>query len=197
MPQEIIDKVPINPESAPAPVVQETMLRHQTAVIDTNNVLISKEAPEDNNGINGNTLALITLPSKSNSYGGVDKQVALVDFGNEYETNPKIPTVTMDGHNVGHILGYVKSRFGVKAFNYTPEGHLASYVPLVGKETVFGREAGHESYMLGIDWNHRDNESVSRSHFTIRVEDNGTISITDHSTNGTQVKYLGNQTNPN
>lgn len=163
---------------------REVKIRHSSVEIDPSQILIPREQAIEELGINGNILAVIGLPQgKENK----EKELALVDFG-EQAADRKVTTTIYKGIDMGHVLGFAQSRFGLKAFNYKPDDHIASYVPLQQQQTTFGREYGHENHMLGIDESNNNSDYVSRKHFTLILRESGIIILQDHSTNGTTVR---------
>lgn len=166
----------------------ETPLHGDGIELEPGSVLIPKAEALEQKGINGDILALIGLPAGLD--GRLVKELALIDFGNEFESNPRVPTTVVKGQDFGHIMGYVRSRYGLMAFNYKPDDHLGSYVPLLEPETVVGREINHVDHLLGLKDGSIGVDSISRRHFTVAIEGDQ-VTVIDHSTNGTKVKAVG------
>ena len=163
------------------------LLRNESTTLDPDHPWMPKPEALRKHGINGSVIALIELPKSSEELK--PKQLAVVDYG-DVDPGDKVTTMFVAGHDVGHIAGYVKSRFGIKAFNYTPDSRSPSYVPLDEPSLTFGRidsDKDNRNYKLGIGPDSPGVDLTSRSHFTVDTQPDGNIKVTDHSTNGTTI----------
>src|SRR5437660_1128522 len=95
----------------------QELLHGASSLIDPNHPLIPKAQALRQHCINGNVVAVIELPQGDDE--PKPKQIAIVDYG-DIKPGETVPTMVVDGHDVGHITGYAKTRFGIKAYNYTP-----------------------------------------------------------------------------
>lgn len=145
--------------------------------------LIEKSAALDKYGINGDILARVSLPVPE---GAEARDIGVVDYGEFDETTAPYHFV-VDGQPIP-MFGRPKSRYGLVALSYTPSEHMASQVPLFEDEaTTIGRNSGDASYKLGLNEDRAGHAEISRSHATFTVRGD-TISISDHSTNGTNIE---------
>jgi hypothetical protein len=165
---------------------REIYLHNEEKSIRGTKFLIDKQTALRTQGINGNILAILTLPSVD----GVDtqKQIGIIDYG-EPDSNGKMPYILylLDEDNPVKIFGRVPSRFGLYGLNYTPKERMMPFNPLEEGVTLLGRDnnTGRASYMLGLTEEYADNDAISRKHCSIIMESNGALSIIDHSSNGT------------
>ncbi len=175
--EEIIDRVPSAEELAQKSGIQR--LHESEALVGS--PLMTKEQTIQQHGVQGTLLAKIILPEESEGSRG--KEVGIVDFGEFSEADA--PAIYHVEGKPMNVFGKAQSRYGLVALNYTPVDHIRAYYPLHEGTTVFGRRPGHLSHDLGLDQTEPGNTAISRDHLTITVTLDGTISLRDHSTNGT------------
>lgn len=178
------------PESLPTPeaqdsVVQTELHRGEVTLDAAGTPVIPQGEAIPKYGINGDILAVITLPGENSS-----KEIAVIDYGEPDKDNPK-PVFIVDGTPIP-LMGKATERYGLASLNYTPEGHMASHVGFNDGATVeLGRLSSRSqldaNYKLGISGDFPDNELISREHLTISLKD-GKFTFADHSTNGTLVR---------
>lgn len=144
--------------------------------------VVNREDAINAYGINGDIMAIITLPDKTPDKM---KQIGVVDHG---ESFAKQPAFVLNGNK----LGVSETRYALVGLNYSPNSHIFPYASLRGSRTTVGRGAighheegvdEHASYLIGL--REQGNDSISRSHFTIEIGDD--LRIFDHSTNHTRV----------
>jgi hypothetical protein len=165
----------------------EVFLHGQTLELPIGQQLRDLEATRAE-AFNGSTIVDMVLPAETADGTGVDKRVAIVDFGEEAETDGK--AIMYNPFNGVELkkLGATHSRYGLISFNYTPQDRMAGFVPLPkGHSVTFGRNPNNRpGFLLGLQEG-VENSSISGSHATVSVDENGRITIEDHSTNGTRV----------
>jgi len=171
----------------------ETVLNHQTVELSTDYQLLSREENIHEHAVNAAVIAEITLPVDNGS--GADKQLQLLDFGEDLPEQG-VPIFYLPGAGYLRGAGFAKNRFALHGSNFTPDDHIFSFYGLpLGSKTTVGREpTNHPAQQLGLNDTVRPskhneaNATLSRDHFTIEVDDDGKIILTDHSTNGIVVK---------
>ena len=178
-----------HPGKSPEQQYSEGKLHHAETSID--GVLIPRDQAFEQYGIDADILDVITLPGDEEMPEG--KQLAILDFG-DVGPDGKVVTHVYDEEIKARrpipMLGVARTRFGVKALNYTPRSHMASYTALHEGETRVGRHEPDEiNYLVGLGDDEPGNSFISRSHLSITLE-NGAIRVSDHSTNGTVVESL-------
>jgi hypothetical protein len=177
--------------SAPSVHTTEIELRHQSIQIPTDRPLMTLEESQKHH-INAAVLAELTLPTPNSK--GEPKKLHLLDFGEDIPEQGKAVYYLPDIGDTSHIA-VSKTRFALKPVNYTPDTHLVGLCELPVGRTTIGRErTDHAGYWLGLSdcigpSAHNDaNSALSRQHFTIEVTEQGSLTLEDHSTNGTEVK---------
>lgn len=165
----------------------EVELHNGQIEIDTvSRPLMSQAEAVEVFGVNGDILATITLPSEHEA-----REIAIVDYGEPDPTNPR-PITVFEGQPL-MLMGKARERYGLRALNYTPEGHLSSQVGFNDGATVqLGRENipnNHDAnYKLGLSDGSPENELISRNHAGITIQE-GKLTIIDKSMNGSLVKF--------
>ncbi len=161
--------------------------------------VIDRETALAMHGIKGDIVAVVNLPWSDDDpvgQGNRYKKIAVIDYGEIGEDPPYVQYMPPENRPIP-FFGKVKSRFGTQALNYYPKDHGVTYSPLKEGRTIIGTSIhGPEvttpdkrrktSYRLGLHEEFAGNALISEDHFTI-TKDGDRLSITDHSTNGTQV----------
>ncbi len=171
----------------------EKVYSNETLEIPINNYLYTEEENRQLYACNGSVLAEITLPVQNGS--GEDKKLHIIDFGEDFDPSVGAYAYHLVGTGDLKGVGKCRTRFAIHGVNYTPEDHMLAFAQLAnGEEITLGREDNFFSHSLGLadtvrDSRHNDiNRTLSRKHFSIKVDERGRIFLADHSTNGTMVK---------
>jgi hypothetical protein len=172
------------PEQLAATPYKVEFLHNETLALPMSRPLMGRAEALDKHAVNGDILAVINLPVPE---GAETRAIAVVDFG-KFEPGNEPLRFILEGQPI-KIMGKAPTRFGLRAISYTPSGHLGSDVPLYEGDTGFGRESkqgGDPSYALGLNEDKPSHTEISRDHMTVTLKE-GHLSISDHSTNGTEV----------
>ena len=185
---------PSNERRETAMVAHETVdLHNQKAGIVVNGLrpLIPKDVAVREYGITGDILATITLPGDSATEPS--KEIAVVDFGPDVDGDHPVPVAAIGGRPIP-MMGKATTRYGLNALNYTPKGHMATYVPLApGERIVLGTDWSEASFRLGLNPSDEiGNELIEPRHATIALAD-GVLGVADHSTEGTRLTLADEQ----
>ena len=179
------ESFPQTPEETTAPVT-ERMLHGESVEIPEGQVLHDLKATRSQ-CFNGAMVTELVLPAPVASGSDIDKRVALIDFGEDAETTGKAVLYYPDTQKELTALGITRTRYGLVTLNYHPEDRMAGIVPLrPGRSETIGRDKDNRNnYLLGLLEGY--NQDLSKTQATVTVNETGTITIEDHSTNGTTV----------
>lgn len=169
---------------------QEFKLSHQSVQI-TELPILSKQEAVTKYGINGDILAMITLPAHLEEREDDElKKIALIDFGPDVETNPTAIVADRVTSKEYKILGTAQSRYGLIGLNYRlADTPLLIYEPLKQGDNVYGRldlPPHGDNSRLAL-FNTPENAAISREHFTVSLTEDG-VFVRDHSLNGTVIE---------
>ncbi len=136
---------------------------------------------------NGEIITELVLPSTVAQGSDIDKRIALMDFGEAAVTEGKAIMFNPSSQKELRNLGVTRSRFALVTMNYHPDDRMVGFLPLkVGEsETIGRRETDRSNFLLGLIDD--SSQELSRDHVTILAGEDGSITIEDHSKNGTEV----------
>ena len=186
---ELITHVPSAEELAAEAGIKTERLGAEPLIIPPSQVLVPKEQAIQNYGINGDVLAVITLPKGDDE--DVAKDIAIIDFG-ELGEGEKVPLHIIHGQEMGHATGYAKSRYGLYPLNYSAESPHFHAELQPDNPIVLGRNEHNHNAVLGLAHGQRGTAYTSREHLTVKLGSDGSIDLLDHSTHGTVIKYRDN-----
>lgn len=132
--------------------------------------------------INGHVLAVLEMPTPASvANSGVNKQIAFVDFGEQCEqpgaqvevcARPDLTSA------MRRMIGFTApgKRYGLLAYNYTPQDHLSSYVPVdIGEPAILGADLRRrENFSLGLTEIANDNVMEDR-HVGVALTGKGSV----------------------
>ena len=168
-------------------------LHNQSLVVPTDEPLYDLATTREVSGFNGATVAEIVLPTPvSPANPKEDKRLAIIDFGEDIPPKGK-GILYLDGQERSFPT-VIHSRYALMSVNYHPEEFLVGYLPLYpGSSHTIGRDqVNRDNHVLGLSED--GNDELSRRHATIAVDESGKISLTDHSTNGTDLRLPPEET---
>lgn len=139
-------------------------------------------------GINGNVMSVIKLPGDSDK--GV-KHFAVVDYGHTNFDDAPYMFANQDGPIT--FIGKSPDRYVLVGLTHSAKNQLFAFFPLKTGETAVGRNDQRQNCLLGLSPAESNVEKISRQHLTVNLDEHATITITDHSTNGTIVEIARTQ----
>ncbi len=173
----------ISPENSLGTVL---LLHNDVVHIEPEQFLLDLESSRSRK-INGQFVAVIELQSPIIEGSETNKRFAIVDFGKDAEDHGKAIHYYPPTQKELTAFGATRSRFALIGLNYYPEGHFA-FLPLQrGKSEIIGSsEENPNNHLFGLV-GARHSEDISKLHCTFLVDENGAISIEDHSSEGTKI----------
>lgn len=173
------------------PFIEQELHGQQLDINLAEQPLVAKDEAVATYGVNGDIIATFTLPSSSSDPGNPAREIAVVDYGEPDPADPKAVFV-FEGMPIRR-LGVARSRYGLAPLSYSTmqHGHI-SHFDLQQGSLMLGRSTEGDadrqaSYLLGLNDKVVGDDMISRQHVTITLGE-GTLSLTDHSTNGTLVR---------